>query len=551
MYFTSAVINILACTFSGNTGSTGGAIYSGQNATLNVNKSTIANNAASLGGGIYCYTPYSANSFSITNSTVVNNTAIFGGGIGLRTSTTFSLNATFKSSVIAHNGPENIRAFNDTITSLGYNVFGDSVVVGSIATDQLAISDSMLSFRPLGNYGGFTQTAPPNKGSVAINAGDPLDMSSAQNMAIAGVRDAGAAELMGIYHDTITACTQTTWYGTVYSVSGDYVKLLPNADTVATLNLIIIPFTTGVDVISTCTSYTWTDGVTYCTSNYTATDTLVNSIGCDSIVTLNLTFIPPATGIDIVTACESFTWIDGVTYTASNNTASDTLTTPLGCDSIVTLNLTIHQPSSGVDVIYSCDPITWIDGVTYTASNNTATDTLINALGCDSVVTLDLTILQVNVSTIVNEPTITAHAAQASYRWLDCNNNYAIIPGQTSQAFTATANGSYAVEVTELGCVDTSACVNITTIGSEEFENPKTVRVFPNPTSQFLHVEQLLPGIEKRISLVNLLGQEIMALHTIATAIELDVQGIAPNVYILHVVSEQGIFTQKIYVSTQ
>jgi hypothetical protein len=166
-------------------------------------------------------------------------------------------------------------------------------------------------------------------------------------------------------------------------------------------------------------------------------------------------------------------------------------------------------------------------------------------------VTLDLTILQVNVSTIVNEPTITAHAAQASYRWLDCTNNYAIIPGQTSQAFTATANGSYAVEVTELGCVDTSACVNITTIGSEEFDSTKTVRVFPNPTNQFLHVEQLLPGIEKRISLVNLLGQEMMFVQTMATDIVLDVQGIAPNVYLLHVVSERGNFTQKIYVTAQ
>ena len=46
-------------------------------------------------------------------------------------------------------------------------------------------------------------------------------------------------------------------------------------------------------------------------------------------------------------ACGSFTWINGVTYTASNNTATQLLQTTAGCDSLVSLNLTINQPSSG------------------------------------------------------------------------------------------------------------------------------------------------------------------------------------------------------------
>jgi predicted outer membrane repeat protein len=599
MYFTSAVIHVLGCTFSGNTGSTGGGIYSGQLVTLHVNKSTIVNNSASLGGGIYCYTPYSANSFSITNSTVVNNSAIFGGGVGLRTSATYPLNATFKSSVIANNGPENIRAFNDTITSLGYNVFGDSVVVGSIATDQLAISDSLLSFRPLGNYGGFTQTSPPNKGSVAINAGDPLDASSAQNRAVVGVRDAGAAELVGIYRDTITVCTQTTWYGTIYSTSGDYAKLLPNADTVATLNLTIVPFTTGVDVISSCSAYTWIDSITYTTSNSTATDTLVNSIGCDSIVTLNLTIIPPATGTDVVAVCESYTWTNGITYTASNNTATDTLMTALGCDSVVTLNLTIYPPSSGTAIISACETYTWTNGITYTASNNTATDTLVsslgcdsivtlnltilsansstdqisacgvytwidgvtytsnnntatytlvNAAGCDSVVTLDLTIHTVNVGVTTNQPSITANAANASYRWLDCTNNYAIIPGETAQVFTATANGSYAVEVTELGCIDTSVCTTISNIGLAENTSSR-VLVYPNPAHDVLQISNLWPASVKRIVLINALGQEVRVLQTTDTQVHVNIEGLTPGVYFVHISTGENSYSEKIIVS--
>ena len=46
--------------------------------------------------------------------------------------------------------------------------------------------------------------------------------------------------------------------------------------------------------------------------------------------------------------------------------------------SVVTLNLTILNSTTGVDVQSHCDSYTWIDGNTYTSSNNTATVTLVN-----------------------------------------------------------------------------------------------------------------------------------------------------------------------------
>ena len=55
------------------------------------------------------------------------------------------------------------------------------------------------------------------------------------------------------------------------------------------------------------------------------------------------------------------------------------------------------------DTITSCGPYTWTDGKTYTTSNNTAKDTFINAAGCDSMVSLNLTILQL--------PTITGSSS--------------------------------------------------------------------------------------------------------------------------------------------
>lgn len=148
------------------------------------------------------------------------------------------------------------------------------------------------------------------------------------------------------------------------------------------------------DTVLVCNSasYTWIDGNTYTSNNYSATDTLLNSAGCDSIVKLNLTFGNSYAVTDVVNACDSITWIDGVTYFSNNNTATFLLPSQQGCDSLVSLDLTINNSTAGTDLIMACDSITWIDGITYTSSNNSATYILSNAAGCDSIVNLDLTI---------------------------------------------------------------------------------------------------------------------------------------------------------------
>ena len=150
------------------------------------------------------------------------------------------------------------------------------------------------------------------------------------------------------------------------------------------------------DVVSSaCSNFTWAlNGNTYTTSNNTDIVATTNGQGAcnDSIVLLDLSIDFPSSGTDTIIACDSYTWINGSTYIFSNNSATHTLTNAAGCDSVVTLDLTIKYGTTGTDVITSCDSYSWIDGVTYTTSNNLATHTLTNAVGCDSVVTLDLTI---------------------------------------------------------------------------------------------------------------------------------------------------------------
>ncbi|MGJ8660619.1 MAG: SBBP repeat-containing protein [Bacteroidota bacterium] len=315
--------------------------------------------------------------------------------------------------------------------------------------------------------------------------------------------------------DTRTECNAYTWIdGNNYTASNNSVTFnivggaANGCDSLVTLDLTIINSSTGTDTRTECNSYTWIDGNTYTSNNNTGTWTLTNSVGCDSVVTLDLTITNSNTGTDVQTACDSYTWIDGNTYTSSNNSATWTLTNQAGCDSVVTLNLTITNSNAGTDVQTACDSYTWIDSNTYTSSNNSATWTLTNQVGCDSVVTLDLTINNVSdINTSVNSLTITADNANASYVWLDCDDNYSILPGETSQSYTASANGNYAVQLAENGCIDTSACVAITTVGILENTFSDEFILYPNPTSGAFSIQFGSPQANVELKIMDLSGK--------------------------------------------
>jgi hypothetical protein len=196
----------------------------------------------------------------------------------------------------------------------------------------------------------------------------------------------------------------------------------------------------------------------------------------------------PTNGTDVVTACDSYTWIDGNTYTESNNTATHLLTNAAGCDSTVTLNLTITHSTTGTDVVTACDSYTWIDGITYTESNNSATYTLSNSAYCDSVVTLDLTINSANAQVNQDGTVLTAGAEVGTYQWVDCDNDNLPLVGETGRSFTATMAGNYAVEVTQNGCKKLSDCMAVVITGLEENALPGGASIFPNPSDGTVHI---------------------------------------------------------------
>ncbi len=83
--------------------------------------------------------------------------------------------------------------------------------------------------------------------------------------------------------------------------------------------------------------------------------------------------------------------------------------------------------------------------------------------GCPAVLLTQLYMSPVDTGVAATASTLAALGFAFNYQWLDCNNNYAPIPGANGSSFTPTSTGSYAVEINQNGCVDTSSCYFIST----------------------------------------------------------------------------------------
>lgn len=207
--------------------------------------------------------------------------------------------------------------------------------------------------------------------------------------------------------------------------------------------------------------------------------------------------------------CDSLLF-DSIYYTA--DTALITTVpgvTANGCDSIYIQPIIINNSTSIVlPPVTECDSAL-IGGIYYNNDTTVIQNLSSVVTGCDSLVTVDLTINSADASVTTIQNTITANATGAIYEWLDCNNNFSAIANATSQSYTTTVNGNFAVMVTENNCIDTSTCVNITGIGINEFMGAMNITISPNPSTGSFFVSSGDEGQLKTIEILNLLGEII------------------------------------------
>ncbi len=320
----------------------------------------------------------------------------------------------------------------------------------------------------------------------------------------------------------MTACDSYTWNGNVYTTSGNYTyngTAANGCDSIATLVLTVNSPVSSTTTMTACESYTWNGNVYTNSGIYTYNGVAVN--GCDSTATLILTVNQPKTNILTVSACDSYTW-DGTAYTTSGE-YSQAYTAANGCDSIVTLALTVNTSDAVVDEVTECDGFFWINGVYYTESTNTPTMTFVNAAGCDSVVTLNLT---VNHSVEIHD-SIDILDTQLPY-------NY--------NGFIVNEAGDYWINGTTVNGCDSSIYlhVGVSHIGVDVVSVLDEVKVYPNPTRG--HVTVSANEVVK-VEVFDLVGRLVASFDNTAN---FDISNLAEGSYTLRITLPEGVTTRRI-----
>ena len=183
-----------------------------------------------------------------------------------------------------------------------------------------------------------------------------------------------------------------------------------------------------------------------------------------------------------------------------------------------------------------CSSFTTITGKTFTTTGFYY-DTLKNSTFCDSLIEYNLTITDLDDSIYKSGTRLISHDTWAQHQWVDCNNGFATLSGETNFDFTPTASGQYAVIVSRGPCTDTSAClkVNFTDVKKNNFES---ISIYPNPAKNILTINSEFSLIESEISIYSINGKLIQPV--LLSNKSLDISELSTGLYFLSINSKNG-----------
>ncbi len=311
--------------------------------------------------------------------------------------------------------------------------------------------------------------------------------------------------------------------------------------------------TVGTNSASTVNA-TFCQGTTYMfnsqaiTSPGTYTATVPNSSGCDSVVTLNLSYGAVAVTSN-QTICAGGSYSIGTNTYTSAGTYVDTIQIVSGCDSIITTILTVNAPLTSTIQANICAGTSYAFGGQNYSTAGTYTNQVQNASGCDSIITLNLTVsAPVNVTVTQTGAMLTASATGSTYQWISCPSNTPIA-GATSSSFQPTDTiGIYAVIVTTAGCSDTSICNTVNQTGIDELDLSASIGLYPNPTVDFVNLVSQSSKIEG-YRVMDLNGRVVLVsdMNMPTKNIQFSVGKLAVGTYNVEINTEFGT-THKVFI---
>lgn len=166
---------------------------------------------------------------------------------------------------------------------------------------------------------------------------------------------------------------------------------------------------------------------------------------------------------------------------------------------------------------------------TYIYSGGGVNSFLLKLSDSTCIDTADITTSLIGNNIVVNQ-------AGANYQWLDCDQGYEPIFGETQQSFLPPSDGNYAVLVTN-GCYsNTSLCVEILTTTINEFNN-NSFSIYPNPANNSITIET---NEAFELKIINLLG-EVVIEQKIKNKETIDISQLNQGVYFIQSNKGQSI----------
>lgn len=472
------------------------------------------------------------NTFVWSPATGVSGNEITGWTFNPTTTTTYTLTATQTSGALCASTATYTVNVNPLPTNVTITPAAPSICVNTI--QSLAVTGGTVGV--VGKVGAGTSTnttSTPFKGwyggSKTQALYTPAELTALGMAAGQSINSIGYVALSGtplvLNNFTINAgFVSNTTLGAAFIPGATNVVLAPTNYT---------PVATGNIDFTLSTPLTW-DGVSSllietCFNNNNGGGVSANSISVQSTVV--------ATGLNLYRSEDS-------TADVCTNLTAPTATTTrpnLRISTLETANITWSPVTNlftdaGATIPYTGTNATtvYVQSATPSTTVYTATAT-IGATGCfrSNTVSVIVNALPDTTITRVND-TLTAAEAGATYQWYTCSAGpvYTIIPGETSQSYTATAIGSYAVDVTKNGCTTRSTCFDVTTLGTSSFDM-NALTVYPNPVVDILSIRY-----NEEITAINvydLSGRLVKQITPNQTEVEVNMSELAAAMYIVKV----------------
>lgn len=254
-------------------------------------------------------------------------------------------------------------------------------------------------------------------------------------------------------------------------------------DSTVVLTLTVNPMYNETASKAICSGDSYLFGTQILTSAGTFKEVFQSINGCDSTVTLTLSINPIYDETASKAICPGSSYLFGKQTLTTAGTYTETFSSMIGCDSTVTLTLTVNPKYNETASKSICAGNFYVFGTQTLTDDGTYTETFKSMSGCDSTVVLTLAVNSVDTTVTINGTTLTANVSNATYMWINCDNGNTPIEGETNQSFTAKTSGNYAVIITHDLCSVISACTSVVLTRIDDFKIETSITAYPNPTN--------------------------------------------------------------------